>query len=261
MLTRRETVDQITTSDYRYFSRDKRVLSVRIRLSDFDAVTFDVYGTLIDWEPSIVSFLSGWGKNHGVKASGHELITAFDRARADIQKERPAHLYPDVLRRCFDRISREYDVGVLHAERELFAGSPHAWPAYSDSHDGLLALQRHAKIGALSNIDNASLASSCRELDFRFDLTVTAEHVGAYKPDWPHFDTAIRELGALGIPRKRILHVGQSLRADIAPANKLGLKCAWINRQGRELGLSGEGAAEAKPDLTVSTLAELVSGA
>jgi putative hydrolase of the HAD superfamily len=90
-------------------------------------------------------------------------------------------------------------------------------------------------------------------------LTVTAERVGAYKPDWPHFHTVIAELGALGIRRERILHVGQSLRADITPANRLGLACAWINRPGRALGLSGEGAAEAKPDLTVSSLAELVA--
>jgi 2-haloacid dehalogenase len=230
-----------------------------LRLSDFDAVTFDVYGTLIDWEPSIISFLAGWASGRGVGASDRELLMAFDRARAEIQKERPAHLYPDVLRKCFDRISREYGVAINSAEQERFARSPHQWPAYADSHDGLLALQRRAKVGALSNIDNASLASSCRKLDFRFDLIVTAERVGAYKPDWPHFKTAIEELGALGIPRERILHVGQSLRADIAPANKLGLKCAWINRRGRELGLSGEGAAEARPDLTVGSLAELVS--
>jgi FMN phosphatase YigB (HAD superfamily) len=83
-----------------------------------------------------------------------------------------------------------------------------------------LALQRHSKIGTLSNIDDASLASSCRKLEFRFDLIVTAERVGAYKPDWPHFRTAIEELVAPGIPRERILHVGQSLRADITPANK-----------------------------------------
>ncbi|WP_315762463.1 MULTISPECIES: HAD family hydrolase [unclassified Bradyrhizobium] len=232
---------------------------MRIRLSDFDAVTFDVYGTLIDWEPSIISFLSGWASSHGVKTSDRELLMAFDRARAEIQKERPAHLYPDVLRKCFDRISRECGVAIDSAERERFAQSPHQWPAYADSHHGLLALQRQAKVGALSNIDNASLTSSCRKLDFRFDLIVTAERVGAYKPDWPHFNVAIEELGRLGIPGERILHVGQSLRADITPANKLGLKCAWINRRGRELGLSGEGAAEAKPDLTVGSLAELVS--
>ena len=230
-----------------------------LRLADYDAVTFDVYGTLIDWEPSIVAFLTGWATDRGVKASDGDLLMAFDRARAEIQKERPAHLYPDVLRKCFDRISRDYGVAIDAVEREKFALSPHQWPAYADSHEGLLALQRHAKIGALSNIDNASLTSSCRKLDFRFDLIVTAERVGAYKPDWPHFNTAIEELGALGIPPRRILHVGQSLRADVTPANKLGLTCAWINRKDRELGLYGEGAAEAKPDLTVSSLAELVS--
>jgi 2-haloacid dehalogenase len=230
-----------------------------LRLSDFDAVTFDVYGTLIDWEPSIIAFLRRWGSQNGVSCPEEDLLTAFDRARAEIQKERPAHLYPEVLRRCFDRISVEFGVPIDKQERETFAATPHKWPAYPDSHAGLTALQAHATIGALSNIDNASLESSCRKLDFRFDLVVTAERVGAYKPDWPHFRTAIADLASLGIPRERILHVGQSRRADIAPANKLGLRCAWINRPGRLLGLCGEGAAEAEPDLVVSSLNELVA--
>ncbi len=230
-----------------------------LQLSNFNAVTFDVYGTLIDWEPSIIAFLRRWADQNGVSSPEEGLLTAFDRARAEIQKERPAHLYPEVLRRCFDRISVDFGVAVDKREREAFAATPHQWPAYADSHSGLTALQARAKIGALSNIDNASLEGSCRKLDFHFDLVVTAERVGAYKPDWPHFHTGIADLATLGIPRERILHVGQSLRADIAPANKLGLKCAWINRPDRLLGLSGEGAAEAKPDLTVSSLDELVA--
>ncbi|MEO1986705.1 MAG: HAD-IA family hydrolase [Martelella sp.] len=229
-----------------------------LRLSDFDAVTFDVYGTLIDWEPSIVAFLTEWARKAGVKADGEELIMAFDRARAEIQKERPAHLYPEVLRRCFDRISAEFGVPVDAGQREAFSRTPHEWPAYSDASEGLKTLQARAKIGALSNIDNASLSSSCAKMDIRFDIVVTAERVGAYKPAQEHFDTAIADLDALGIPRSRILHVGQSLRADITPANKLGLKNAWINRPQRLLGLSGEGAAEARPDLMVESLAELL---
>jgi 2-haloacid dehalogenase len=232
---------------------------MRLHLSNFDAVTFDVYGTLIDWEPSISAFLCRWADHHGVSAPGEDLLLAFDRTRAEIQKERPAHLYPEVLRRCFDRISGEFGVAVDQREREAFAAMPHRWPAYADSHTGLTALQARAKVGALSNIDNASLDSSCRKLAFRFDLVVTAERVGAYKPDWPHFQTGIEDLATLGIPRERILHVGQSLRADIAPANQLGLTCAWVNRPDRLLGLSGQGAAEAKPDLTVSSLDELVA--
>jgi len=229
-----------------------------LRLSDFDAVTFDVYGTLIDWEPSIVAFLSVWAGGVGVKASGEDLIMSFDRARAEIQKERPAHLYPEVLRHCFDHISGEFGVAIDAACRESFSKTPHQWPAYSDISAGLKVLQARAKIGALSNIDNASLASSCKKMEIEFDIVVTAERVGAYKPSWEHFNTAIADLEGMGIPRGRILHVGQSLRADITPANKLGLKSAWINRPQRLLGLSGEGAAEARPDLTVESLAKLL---
>lgn len=229
-----------------------------IRLADFDAVTFDVYGTLIDWEPSIAAFLGRWAGQSGVVASDEELIMAFDRARADIQKERPAQLYPEVLRRCFDRIALELNLPVDGDLREAFAATPHHWPAYSDVPAGLKALQARAKIGALSNIDNASLASSCAKMGIAFDIVVTAERVGAYKPSPEHFQTALADLSAQGIAPARILHVGQSLRADITPANRLGLTCIWINRPNRLLGLSGEGAAEARPDLTVSSLAEMI---
>ena len=158
-----------------------------LKLSDFDAITFDVYGTLIDWEPSIIAFLRRWADQNSVSSSGEDLIMAFDRARAVIQRERPAHLYPEVLRRCFNRLSVEFGVPIEQDERAAFAATPHQWPAYADSHAGLTALPARAKIGALSNIDNASLRSSCRNLDFRFDVVVTAERVGAYKPDWSHF--------------------------------------------------------------------------
>jgi 2-haloacid dehalogenase len=234
-------------------------VTAMIRLSDFDAVTFDVYGTLIDWEPSIIASLRSWADKHGVTASDLDLLMAFDRARAVIQQERPAHLYPEIMRRTFDHISSEFGIPVDQPTREAFAAAPGQWPPYPDSHAGLTALQARAKIGALSNIDNASLQCSCAKLDIRFDIVVTAERVGAYKPDWPHFSTALDDLAKLGIARNRILHVAQSLRADIAPANKLGLTCVWVNRPGRLLGLSGEGVAGAKPNLTVSSLAELVA--
>jgi len=183
-----------------------------LSLSDFDAVTFDVYGTLIDWEPAIIEVLRGWATRNALSVPPQDLLMAFDRARAEIQKERPARLYPDVLRACFERICAEFGVAVDGDEREVFAAAPHQWPAYPDCHAGLTALQARAKVGALSNIDNASLESSCRKLDFRFDLVVTAERIGAYKPDFTHFHTAIADLGATGIAPERILHVGQSLR-------------------------------------------------
>jgi 2-haloacid dehalogenase len=230
---------------------------MELALSNFDAVTFDVYGTLIDWEPAIIAFLSDWARRNSLSTPGDELLMAFDRARSEIQTERPAPLYPDILRRCFDRICSEYSVEPDAATREAFAVSPKTWPAYPDSHDGLVALQAQVKIGALSNIDDASLQASSAILGITFDLLVTAERVGAYKPDMPHFATALTDLGDEGIPRGRILHVGQSLRADVVPANRLGLASVWVHRPGRVMGLSG--APDAKPNLTVSSLAELVA--
>jgi 2-haloacid dehalogenase len=136
------------------------------RLSDFDAVTFDVYGTLIDWEPSIIDFLVRWAAGAGLSAREIDLLMAFDRARADIQKVRPAYLYPDVLRLSFDRISKDLGIPLDLDVRERFAAAPHGWPPFEDSHDGLTALQSRMKVGALSNIDEASLQASCRRLDF-----------------------------------------------------------------------------------------------
>lgn len=229
-----------------------------MKLSDFDAVTFDVYGTLIDWEPCIAAFLTRWAQKEEIRADAKELLMSFDRARARIQKERPAHLYPKVLRKAFDAICADFSAPVDPDMRSQFAAGPHTWPPFADSHAALKRLQQTARIGALSNIDQASVNTSCQALAFDFDLVVTAQRVGSYKPDWPHFDTAFGELARLGIPRERVLHVGQSLRADIMPANRLGVRCVWVNRPDRLLGLSGEGAAEAVPDLTVSSMTELL---
>jgi 2-haloacid dehalogenase len=230
---------------------------MQLTLTDFDAVTFDVYGTLIDWEPAITAFLSDWAGRKGLSVPGADLLMAFDQARRQIQLDRPAYLYPDVLRRSFDRICAEYTVEPDVETREAFALSPHAWPGYPDSHAALVALQKQAKICALSNIDEASLQASSAKLGITFDLLVTAQRVGAYKPDAPHFDVALTELAAMGIPRSRILHVAQSLRADIVPANRLGLTSVWVHRPDRVMGLTG--AADARPDLEVASMAELVA--
>ena len=230
-----------------------------LAISDFDALTFDVYGTLIDWEPSIIAYLQNWSRRQGAALDDDALLMAFDRARALLQAERPALPYHTVLRRALVAIGEEFALAADAEAQARFAAGPATWPAYADAPAGLAALKSRVLVGALSNIDDALLAHSCRRLAVTFDLTVTAERVGAYKPDRPHFETAIADLAARGIRRERILHVGQSLRADIAPANRLGLASAWIARPDRRLGLSGDGAAEARPDLTVSSLAELVT--
>lgn len=97
-----------------------------LHIRDFDAITFDIYGTLIDWEPAIINFLRKWSRSHGIDRQDADLLMAFDGARAEIQRERPAHLYPEVLRRCFDRLCREFEVEPDDEERNRFArGAAH----------------------------------------------------------------------------------------------------------------------------------------
>ena len=105
-----------------------------IKLKDFDAVTFDVYGTLIDWEPSIIAFLREWSRRSRIAASDDALLMAFDRARAALQKERPAHLYPDILRKSFDHICAEFKAPVDPETRERFARAPSTWPPLPRPH-------------------------------------------------------------------------------------------------------------------------------
>ncbi len=230
-----------------------------LRFADFDAFTFDVYGTLIDWEPTIAAFLTRWAKQSGVDAGSAALIDVYDSIRGPLQRERPADLYPDILRGAFERLCLHYGVTVDKALRAEFAASPATWPPFADTPAALKQLQAHGKLCALSNIDNASLAASCRKMDVKFDIEVTAERVRAYKPALAHFHTALADLAALGIERARVLHVAQSLRADIVPANQLGLRCVWVHRPQGRLGLAGPGTEGAAPDLTVDSLATLVA--
>jgi 2-haloacid dehalogenase len=228
-------------------------------LTKFKALTFDVYGTLIDWEPSIISMFQSVADQYHVDLSREQLLLEFDRARAQLQRVRPALLYPDVLRRAYDEFCERYDIPINDAEREVFANAVMLWPAFPDAKEGLAYLQSYFKIGLLSNIDNHSLSFSTRKLNLVADVIATAESVAAYKPDHDHFKSAFRSFGELGITRDEILHVGQSLRADVIPANELGIKSAWIKRPGRSLGSRAEDARGAVPNITFDTLQELVA--
>ena len=119
--------------------------------------------------------------------------------------------------------------------------------------------ERGLVLGALSNIDEASFETILSRLGFAFDLTVTAERVGAYKPDKAHFMAALSDLRARGIEKESVLHVAQSKRADIVPATDLGLSCVWVERPGHIFGRRGGGAESVRATYRVSSLAELLT--
>ncbi len=230
-----------------------------LKLSNFDAVTFDFYGTIVDWEPEILHFLRRWTQEQGCSIPDNTLLEIYDRLRQPLQAQRPAWRYPEVLKRTLDAMSLEFECILPEMLRAEFGDIAASHRAFPDSLATLRGLKQHSLVlGALSNIDDASFAAILGSLGLTFDITVTAQRVGAYKPDKAHFMAALADLRALGIEKERVLHVAQSKRADIVPATELGLSCVWIERPGHVFGRTGGGAEGAQATYKVSSLAELL---
>lgn len=225
----------------------------------YDAITFDVYGTLIDWEPTILATLGRWIKAKKAAMDDAALLDSFDRARAHYQALSPARPYPRVLRSAFAYIADELDLDIDPKERARFGNSVGDWPPYPDSVTALARLRERFVLGAFTNMDNDSFEKSHALLGNCFEVVVTAERAGAYKPSLRHFVLGLTDLAERKIPPQRVLHVAQSLRADVRPANLLGQDVVWINREGRGLGHSGFGAELAVPMETFQTMEAFVS--
>lgn len=227
--------------------------------SRFDAVSFDVYGTILDWEPEIGGFLSAWASSCGLAKSQAELLAVYDRIRQPLQQKRPALRYPEVLRRTLQQIGDTFGVDVPSDMLEQFSRLAATHKPFEDSADALDEMRAMGlKLVALSNIDDASFAKVTAAANIHFDVVVTAQRVGAYKPDHAHFWAALSDLQALGIPMARVLHVAQSRRADIVVANEIGLTSVWVNRPGHIFGRTGHGAEGAMPNYEVDRLAAVV---
>jgi len=230
-----------------------------MQAADYDAITFDVYGTLIDWEPTILDTLEDWAKRNSIDAARTDLLDAFDRARAHFQTLSPCRDYPRVLRSAFAYIADEYGIIPDPEEKSAFGQSVGDWPAYADSVDALARLKTRFLLGAYTNMDDASFAKSHARLGDCFDIIVTAERAQAYKPALRHFVLGLTDLAARNIPPQRVLHVAQSLRADVRPCNLLGQDIVWINRTGRGLGHTGFGAELAVPMATFNSMEAFVA--
>jgi 2-haloalkanoic acid dehalogenase type II len=220
-----------------------------VDVNDFDgftALSFDCYGTLIDWETGIVQALRRWADRAGVARRNEKLLHWFSAVETAVQGEHsPALLYPDVLAETLRRIGERADAPVTNADAAEFGASVGEWPAFPDSPEALRRLKTRFKLIILSNIDRSSFAVSNRRLSVEFDLIITAEDVGAYKPSAPHFDSLLESLPALGIERHELLHVAQSLYHDHEPARRFDIPSVWIDRRHEK---PGYGATPAPSD-------------
>jgi len=219
-------------------------------LSTFTALTFDCYGTLIDWESGLLAVLRPWADRHDLAAPDDDLLGAFARAESAEELARPGALYTDILRAVHRRIAADFSINPTAEDADALARSVGEWPVFPDTADALRRLRsRGLRLVVVSNVDNASFARTLPKLGVELDAVVTAEDVRSYKPARAHFDRALALLQELGVAQSQILHVAQSLYHDHVPAQALGLATAWIDRRGDSAGdaPTARGATPAPP--------------
>jgi len=218
-----------------------------------ELLTFDCYGTLIDWETGILTALKPLLASHGVQRSDEELLESF--ARFEEAEERGQYqTYRHVLMNVTRRFGEQLGIQVRTGELDLLADSIRTWPPFADSPEALRRLARRFKLAVLSNIDDALLRESQRLLGCDFDWVITAEQVRSYKPGLAHFR---RILEVSELPPERVIHVGQSLHHDAPPAAALGIPFVWVNRRKGKRGFGATVPGLATPELEVTSLEEL----
>ncbi len=224
-------------------------------LDRFDVLTFDCYGTLIDWEAGLLAALRGPLSAHGIDAPDDALLEAFARHEAEVEAG-PYRPYREVLGTVLAAMLGHRGGEPSADEVAAFGGSVADWPAFPDAAVGLARLHQRFRLGVITNCDDDLFAASEARLGVSFDWVVTAQQARRYKPNPRGFELMFERVG---LPPARILHVAQSLYHDHVPAKRLGLSTVWVDRRA---GRSGSGAtppAEATPDLTVPDMTTLAS--
>jgi 2-haloacid dehalogenase len=225
-----------------------------VKLDECEVLTFDCYGTLIDWETGIWETLRPILTCHRIDLAPDKALELY--GELETEAERGAYVeYKTVLRRVLQGFGAR--LGFVPTEDELrrFAASVGDWPAFPDSPGALQALKRKYKLAIISNIDDDLIALSARRLHVAFDWVITAQQARSYKPSLNNFHVAFERIG---LPTSKIVHVAQSLFHDVAPAKSLGLATVWVNRRHGKTGFGATPPAQAEPDLEVPSLAALV---
>jgi 2-haloacid dehalogenase len=201
------------------------------KLTDFDALTFDCYGTLIDWESGMIEALKPLTSKASRPLKRDEVLEAHARHESSQQVQTPAKLYRDLLATVYRRLAEEWGVATSWSDCATYGRSIRNWPAFGDTAASLQYLKRHYKLAILSNVDNESFSFSKEKLGVDLDAVYTAEDCGSYKPASRNFEYMFAKLKTIGIEKNQILHTAESLFHDHVPANELGLASCWIDRR------------------------------
>lgn len=215
-----------------------------MEITEFEAISFDCYGTLIDWEAGLLGVLEPWARSRELTLDNGALLAAYAGYEELAEAEHPRTPYPEILRRSITALGRDLGGEVTAEDAERLAMSVPDWPAFQDSSAALADLGRHFKLIILSNVDRSSFAGSAERLGVTFDSVLTAQDIGYYKPSPWNFAALQEEARRLGVGEGRLLHAAQSLFHDHVPAKTAGLRTVWINRRH---GQPGWGATPAPP--------------
>ena len=202
-----------------------------MKLTDFKVLTFDCYGTLIDWESGMIEALKPLTSKVSRALTRNEILETHARHESSQQVQTPTKLYRELLPIVYRRLAEEWGVSVGWSDCVAYGRSVKTWPAFTDSAAALQYLKRHYKLVILSNVDNESFSGSNEKLQVDFDAIYTAEDIGSYKPSSRNFEYMLAKLKTLGIEKHQILHTAESMFHDHGPANTHGLASCWIFRR------------------------------
>lgn len=227
--------------------------------SRFSCLTFDCYGTLIDWETGILRALRPLLRSHGAELEDNKIIELYAQLELD-QEKRSYRPYREVLQGVVLGLGDHLGFRPSLEDINSLPNSLPSWPPFPDTVAALRKLKTRYRLAILSNTDDDLFAHTARLLQIEFDWVITAQQARAYKPSPNVFRLALERIA---LPKEKILHVAESRYHDIAPARELGLASVWVNRHAAKQGPSASGTADARPDLEVpdmQTLARMALG-
>lgn len=224
---------------------------------NFELLTFDCYGTLVDWETGILQALRPILAAASVEVEDALLLGNYAQLESQIEAG-PYRSYVAVLGAVLDGLGSELGFTPTEVNKQAFAESVGDWPAFADTPAALAKLADRFQLGILSNIDDAMITQSRKRIGEHFSHVFTAQAIGSYKPSSRNFEYLLAHVEQ---PKEKILHVAQSLFHDVKPAKELGLHTVWINRRSAKPGYGATPPAEATPDAEFADLASFAAAA
>ncbi len=231
---------------------------VMINLNHFKILSFDCYGTLIDWESGILNALKPIALKNHLNLSDDQILNTYAMLETEIEAGQ-YQAYRNVLRQVMINFADHFDFILPESETDTLANSVRDWPPFPDTVEALSILKQKYELAILSNVDDDLLSYSSKHLKTQFDIIFTAQQIGSYKPAERNFQHLLENID---IPPDQLLHVAQSIFHDVVPAKKMGLATVWVNRRKGKEGFGATPKAHEFPDLEVpdlETLAELIN--